>query len=629
MKEHFVSRTRREVLRWGAAVTSGFCMERALPLSAHPVRLPKASTPSLSQFAYAQVTLAPGRMQQQFDENHRLLLSMDEDSLLLPFRIREELPLRGTELGGWYSTYSTAPACTFGQWVSALCRFYAVTGDGPTRAKIDRLICGWAATVEPAGKFYENYKFPAYTYDKLVCMLLDAHTLASQPGTFHALSRATDAVLPCLPPDAIEMRKVVNSSDYTEHALDESYTLPENLLLAWQVTGNTRYRDLARRFLFDREFFDPLANGENVLPGRHAYSHVNALSSAAMAYIALGDEKHLRAAQNGFQYVQDQSFVTGGWGPHEHFIEPGSGGLGESLTNLHASFETPCGAYAHFKICRYLIRITCDSRYGDSMERILYNTVLGAKPVQPDGSAFYYSDYTPQTIKRVFYAKWPCCSGTLPLVAADYRISAYFRSSDGVYVNLYVPSTLRWQSHGANYSIRQTTNYPYESHIRIEVTASTSTPFSIFLRIPEWATGASLTTNGMRDTMKLTPGAFAELHRIWRTGDRIELDLPLTTRLAPVDPQHPNTVGLLTGPIVLFAINDTPPVPNYKRDWIFAYDPVAPPTTPISRATLLTATQPTPGAYEWTAGSGASLMRFKPFPNIETETYTTYQQVLT
>jgi len=320
--------------------------------------------------------------------------------------------------------------------------------------------------------------------------------------------------------------------------------------------------------------------------------------------------------------------VTGGWGPHEHFIEPGSGDLGKSLTNMHASFETPCGAYAHFKICRYLMRITRDSRYGDSMERILYNTILGAKPVQPDGSAFYYSDYAPQTVKRVFYAKWPCCSGTLPLIAADYRVSVYFRSTEGVYVNLYVPSTLRWQSQGANYSIRQMTNYPYESQIRLDVTVSASTPFSIFLRIPEWAAGASLTTNGMRDTMKLTPGTFVELHRSWRSGDRIELDLPLTTRLEAVDREHPNTVGLLTGPLALLAINDTPPFPNDKRDSILAYDPVAPAAAPVSRATLLTATQPTPGAHEWTAGSGGSGMRFKSFADIETETYTTYQQVL-
>ena len=77
-----------------------------------------------------------------------------------------------------------------------------------------------------------------------------------------------------------------------------------------------------------------------------------------------------------------QSFATGGWGPDENFREPGSGEIGESLTKTHSSFETPCGSYAHFKITRYLLRVTRDSRYGDSMERVLYNCILGAKPIQ-------------------------------------------------------------------------------------------------------------------------------------------------------------------------------------------------------------------------------------------------------
>src|SRR6202035_1097169 len=106
-------------------------------------------------------------------------------------------------------------------------------------------------------------------------------------------------------------------------------------------------------FLYD-EFFASLARGDNVLPGKHAYSHVNALSSAAQAYLSLRDPMYLKAAQNGFDMIRAQSFATGGWGPDEHFVVPGSGKLGESLESTHSGFETPCGAYAHFKLTRYL-----------------------------------------------------------------------------------------------------------------------------------------------------------------------------------------------------------------------------------------------------------------------------------
>ena len=118
---------------------------------------------------------------------------------------------------------------------------------------------------------------------------------------------------------------------------------------------------------------------------------MNALCSAFQCYLTTGSEKHLRAARNGFDFVlTTQSFATGGWGPNETFRKPGSGELGESLTKTHASFETPCGAYGHFKISRYLLRSSGDSRYGDSMEKVLYNTILGALPIQEDGYSFYY-----------------------------------------------------------------------------------------------------------------------------------------------------------------------------------------------------------------------------------------------
>ena len=77
--------------------------------------------------------------------------------------------------------------------------------------------------------------------------------------------------------------------------------------------------------------------------------------------------------------------------------------------------------------------MTRDSRYGDSMERMMYNTVLGAKPLQDNGQTFYYSDYNYEG-KRVYKsAHWPCCSGTLPQVAADYRIQGYFHDDRDVF----------------------------------------------------------------------------------------------------------------------------------------------------------------------------------------------------
>ncbi len=192
-----------------------------------------------------------------------------------------------------------------------------------------------------------------------------------------------------------------------------------------------------------------------MLAGRHAYSYVNSLSSAMQAFLTLGSGKHLRAARNAFEMLSQQSFVTGGWGPDETLRDPDSPDVAASLTKTHSSFETPCGSYAHFKLTRYLLRVTRDSRYGDSMERVMYNTVLGAKPLQPDGRTFYYSDYNFKGRKVYSDTQhWPCCSGTLPQVAADYRINTYFRDLSGCLGQFVYPidaaMDARWRPDGVD-----------------------------------------------------------------------------------------------------------------------------------------------------------------------------------
>ena len=91
------------------------------------------------------------------------------------------------------------------------------------------------------------------------------------------------------------------------------------------------------------------------------------------------------------------------------------------------SFETPCGAYGHFKITRSPPQATRDPAYGDSMERVLYNTILGARPTQARRKTFYYSDYSAKAHKGFHRDNWPCCSGTfvsLPPTMASARTSS-------------------------------------------------------------------------------------------------------------------------------------------------------------------------------------------------------------
>jgi DUF1680 family protein len=595
---------RREVLKFGAL--SAGCLAlcggtRAL--------FATGNTQPLAELRYAQVQLAPGPLAAQARENHRFVLGLDEDALLYPFRKRAGQTAPGHDLGGWYGAYEFAPGATFGQWISALARYHAISGDAPTREKVGRLVRAYAATIDSDGKFYRNNRFPAYTYDKLVGGLIEARQLTNDDAALATLQRTTQVAVPYLPPRAMPRNEHAQAGeDFSQHAWDESYTLPENQFLALRLTGDARHRVLAQRFLYD-DFFRPLARAENVLPGKHAYSHVNALSSAAQAYLSLGAHSYLDAALNGFAMIDAQSFATGGWGPDEHFIEPGSGALGASLTEQHKSFETPCGAYAHFKLTRYLLRITRDSRYGDSMERVLYNTVLGATPVRADGRAFYYSDYTRRAHKTFHPDRWPCCSGTLPMIAADYSISTCFTDAHGIYVNLYVPAQVDWRQGSADCRLSIATDYPHARAIALTVQTPSAQTFSVNLRIPAWAQGASIRINGKRRTQALEPGTFAAIRREWRSGDRIELELPLTLRLQHVDAQHPDSVALLAGPLALMRVLDN-------------RAPIA-----LTRASLLSAKFANGSGHQWQVAHGAQTIALQPFADIHDQTYSLYQDV--
>ena len=570
----------------------------------------------LMQFDYGDVTLLDGPLKRQFDATHATLLALDEDALLKPYRKAAGQDAPGPDFGGWYNAsprfdpprdmHGFIPGHSFGQHVSALARYAAITGDRKTAAKVHRLVAGFAPTI--TSKFYDGYALPAYTFDKINCGLIDAHQFAHDRTALKALNHALDAALPHLPKKALtrpEMRKQLVMTNMA-FGWDESYTLPENLYLAWQRGAGARFHALAQRYLLDREYFNPLAEGDNVLPGKHAYSHVNAFSSAMQAWLVDGSTKHLRAAKHGFDFVLAQSFATGGWGPNEGFVEPGSGALGESLHTTHASFETPCGSYGHFKAGRYLMRATGDSRYGDSMERILYNTVLGALPMKPDGTGFYYSDYNLVGSKLYFEYHCPCCFGTLGQVVADYGISSYFRDADGIFVNLYVPSRVRWRRGGKTVTLEQQTQYPLSSEIAMTVRMASPERFAVRLRIPAWA-GANTAAqiNGRRHAMDLTPGRFAEIHREWKDGDRIELTLDQPTRLEAVDEQHKDLVALMHGPLALFATGDR--------------------FLDMQRGEVLTAKQVHAGAAEWRATALSGTQSFKPFYAIGREPTRLYQ----
>ena len=618
--------TRRDMLCGLAAAGAVSATAQATAsMALYGVESPEAPMPPLEEFRYEQVGVR-GRLERgQQTLASSILLGLNEDSLLKPFRQMAGRPSAGASLGGWYEwkpdfdyhhdDAGFAPASTFGQWTSALSRLSAggaAAGESTAAAMAERarrLHDLLREDVTP--DYFAQTRFPAYSYEKLVCGLVDAHALAADTRAWETLDRVTRAATPALPRRAIERERQWALGKDASFMWDESYTLPENLFRAASAGAGARYRRMARAYLEDETFFEPLARGEDRLSDRHAYSYLNSLCSGMQAYFVDGSTMHLKAAINAFQMVEEQSFVTGGWGPDELFRKPGYNQLAASLTNTHNSFEVPCGSYAHTKLTRALLRATREGRYGDSMERVIHNAALGSLPLEPDGHSFYYADYNVMA-KRIYSVhRWPCCSGTQPQLAADYGINGYLHEPGAVWVNLYQPSALRWQEGADTLALEQTTEYPRNGRVVLRLSsAPRPVNLRLMLRVPAWANGgAVIAVNGDRVPIQLERG-FARVERVWRQGDEVTLTLPMVLRLEALPSNgglmHLETVALLRGPQVLFAIRD----------------PWESGALSLSPDALLSAEQT--GASEWTVTTPTGQRRFVPWPEIGNRTYTTY-----
>src|ERR1700681_2210296 len=183
---------RRTFLKTAAATTAATCAAWSLPAKAAVAdKSLVAVTTALATFAYSDVQLLDGPMKQQFDENHARFLNLDDDRMLKVFRQVAGMPAPGEDMGGWYDLtgfdlergdfHGFIAGHSFGQYLSGLARAYAVTGSEEPRAKINRLVKGYAETLDPQAKFFAGYRLPAYTYDKLSCGLIDAKEFADDP----------------------------------------------------------------------------------------------------------------------------------------------------------------------------------------------------------------------------------------------------------------------------------------------------------------------------------------------------------------------------------------------------------------------------------------------------------------
>src|SRR5208283_3139826 len=153
-------------------------------------------------------------------------------------------------------------------------------------------------------------------------------------------------------------------------------------------------------------------------------------------------------------------------------------------------------------------------------------------------------DYGPLARKEYRVAPWPCCAGTYPQVVVDYLVSAYLHDDDGIYVNLFVPSELRWKS------IRLVQQTTYPDHGSSRFTIHGTGEFAIRLRQPLWAKSMRVRVNAQEQSVRADRRGFVGVRRVWKDQDILEIDLPLDQREEPIDHEHHELVAVMRGPVM-------------------------------------------------------------------------------
>ncbi|MCC6142214.1 MAG: glycoside hydrolase family 127 protein, partial [Candidatus Hydrogenedentes bacterium] len=538
-------------------MTALFCLTLAL---VHAVDFPIFA---IGPTHLGQVRLLDGPFKEAQDRDIAYLLELEPDRLLHSFRTEAGLDPKGEVYGGWEQ--QGVAGHSLGHYLSACSLGYAATGNEALKRRVDYIVkelaeCqaahgdGYVAAIPKGREAFAKLSrgelqvepfnlngiwVPWYTLHKLLAGLLDAHLYT---GNEQALEIATD-----LGDWAIEITKNLGDDQFQAMLACEHGGMNESLAELYGRTGDERFLDLSYRF-HHKAVLDPLAAGEDCLPGLHANTQIPKIIGLARRYELDGGSKDRITAEFFWdRVVQHHLYAMGGHSDDEHFGPPDQ--LSERLGEKTA--ET-CNTYNMIKLTRHLWDWFPIVEKADFYERALYNHILASQNPE-DGMVCYYMPLKPghfKTYSTPFDSFW-CCTGTGMENHVRYGEFIYATRPEGLYVNLYIPSELNWQCRDA--TVRIETTFPESEEITLHFAAKKPQTFTLYLRIPGWAANLpEVTLNGEKLNAVAAPGSYLTISREWREGDTITLRLPMALRTEPM-PDNPSRIAFAYGPLILAA----------------------------------------------------------------------------
>ena len=353
------------------------------------------------------------------------------------------------------------------------------------------------------------------------------------------------------------------------------------------VTGEQRYRDLAKFFLDQRgvaegrKLFGPYnqdharvveqdeAVGHAV---RAAYMYSGMVDVAALENDAL----YAKAVQRIWDNVVSRKlYLTGAIGAR-HKGEA----FGEDfeLPNRTAYGET-CASIANVYWNQRMFLRSGDAKYIDVLERTLYNAALAG--VSLEGDTFFYPNplesdgkyaFNQGALTRKPWFDSSCCPTNVARFIPSIPDYIYAVQGEALFVNLFVASDAVVSMGESRVRVAQQTDYPWDGAVTLRLTPDRARAFEVRVRIPGWARGKpvpselyrytdpagapyQLSVNGQRVTPEIVRG-YAVLSRTWTPGDVIALDLPMPVRRVIADERVADTRGKVAierGPLVYAA----------------------------------------------------------------------------
>jgi DUF1680 family protein len=194
-----------------------------------------------------------------------------------------------------------------------------------------------------------------------------------------------------------------------------------------------------------------------------------------------------------------------------------------------------------------MIQIEGNSLYGDIMERDIYNALFSATSPEGDRSRYF----TPFEGKRRYDDNGNrfCCANNNKRFLADLPGWIYYKSADGLLINLYNASTATIETAGTTVKVEQHTDFPTTGNIKITITPAKESRFTVRLRIPRWSKNATVSVNHAKPEPAQT-GTFHAIDRTWKPGDTITLELPMPFRFIKGRRSQEGRAALLRGPVI-------------------------------------------------------------------------------